>query len=84
MRRTACGIRRGLFLLWSEAEYNFAYWDKRSEVDRNARCREFLPVVMAAELGRIKVIRQFPGLCHIADSGEGIVIALAGDAIEVL
>lgn len=39
----------GLSLLWREAEYNFAYWDERPEVDWNARYREFLPIVMAAE-----------------------------------
>lgn len=39
----------GLSLLWREAEYNFAYWDELPEVDWNARYREFLPIVMAAE-----------------------------------
>ncbi|MCI8789344.1 MAG: hypothetical protein HFH92_09585 [Lachnospiraceae bacterium] len=39
----------GLSLLWREAEYNFAYWDELPEIDGNARCREFLPIVMAAE-----------------------------------
>lgn len=39
----------GLSLLWREAEYNFAYWDERPEIDWNARYREFLPIVMAAE-----------------------------------
>lgn len=39
----------GLSLLWREAEYNFAYWDELPEIDWNARYREFLPIVMAAE-----------------------------------
>lgn len=39
----------GLSLIWREAEYHFAYWDERPGLDWNARYREFLPRVAAAE-----------------------------------
>ncbi|MCM1166775.1 MAG: S41 family peptidase [Lachnospiraceae bacterium] len=38
-----------LSCLWKEAEYNFAFWAERSDVDWNAEYRRFLPLVMNAE-----------------------------------
>lgn len=39
----------GLSLLWREAEYNFAFWDKLPGLDWNAAYRAYLPKVIAAE-----------------------------------
>lgn len=39
----------GLSLLWREAEYNFALWEKVPDLDWEDAYREFLPKVIAAE-----------------------------------
>lgn len=39
----------GLSLLWREAEYNFAFWNKLPGLDWNAAYCEYLPKVIAAE-----------------------------------
>lgn len=38
-----------LSYLWKEAEYNFAFWAERSDVDWNAEYKRFLPLVINAE-----------------------------------
>ena len=38
-----------LSYLWKEAEYNFAFWAMRSDVDRDKTYREFLPKVINAK-----------------------------------
>ncbi len=39
----------GLSLLWQEANYNFAFFDRVPELDWNAAYREFIPQVIAAD-----------------------------------
>lgn len=38
-----------LSYLWKEAEYNFAFWSMRSEIDWNAEYKKFLPLVINAK-----------------------------------
>ena len=38
-----------LSFLWKEAEYNFAFWEKRPEIDWDSEYKKFLPLVMKAK-----------------------------------
>lgn len=38
-----------LSYLWKEAEYNFAFWAERPEIDWNAEYKKFLPLVINAK-----------------------------------
>ena len=39
----------GLLLIWQEANYNFAYFDRVPDLDWDAAYREYIPRVLAAE-----------------------------------
>lgn len=39
----------GLSLLWREAEYNFAYWDERTDIDWNAEYRKSLNKIIKTD-----------------------------------
>ena len=38
-----------LSYLWKEAEYNFAFWAERSDIDWDAEYKKFLPLVTNAQ-----------------------------------
>lgn len=62
----------GLSLLWREAEYNFAYWDELPDIDWNARYREFLPIVMAAEDPLVYYTELMRFLAVLRDGHTGV------------
>lgn len=39
----------GLSLIWQEANYNFAFFDRVPDLDWDARYREYIPRVISAE-----------------------------------
>lgn len=38
-----------LSYLWKEAEYNFAFWEKRREINWDSEYKKFLPLVINAK-----------------------------------
>ncbi len=38
-----------LSYLWKEAEYNFAFWEKRRDIDWDREYKKFLPLVINAK-----------------------------------
>ncbi len=41
-----------LSYLWKEAEYNFAFWETRQEINWDGEYKRFLPLVINAKVSR--------------------------------
>lgn len=54
----------GLMLFWSEAKYNFAYWDRLPELDWNQTLLEFLPRV-SGEQTLLEYYRTLQEMCAL-------------------
>jgi carboxyl-terminal processing protease len=56
----------GLSLIWQEANYNFAYFDRVPDLDWDAAYREFIPRVIAAEdiFSYYDLLERFITLLH--------------------
>ena len=54
----------GLMLFWSEAKYNFAYWDRVPELDWNQTLLEYLPRV-SGEQSTLEYYRTLQEMCAL-------------------
>lgn len=61
----------GFITVWSEAKYNFPFFDQRPGLDWDAEMREYLPRVIAAESidAYYAVLSEFAALLHDGHSG---------------
>ena len=61
----------GFITVWSEAKYNFPFFDQRPGLDWDAEMREYLPRVIAAESidAYYAVLSEYAALLHDGHSG---------------
>ena len=70
----------GLMLFWSEAKYNFAYWDRVPELDWNQKLLEYLPRV-SGEQSTLEYYRTLQEMCALLKDAHTNVY-LPGELFE--